>query len=230
MGDEWKKRSELLLGEEFVARLAGKKILIAGIGGVGGFASEALVRSGIGAITFVDGDCVEVSNLNRQIVADSTAIGRPKAEIMAERARKINPQGDFRAENIFLNSQNIPNFLAGFDLVVDCIDDVPAKVEMLQFCHQNNIPCVSSMGAAEKRDPTAVRIADISKSFNCNLAKKVRHELRLRGVNEGITVVFSSEKAAVKPPNTRRELGSFAPVVGAFGCAVAAAVIEQLGK
>ena len=230
MGNEWKRRSELLLGEKFVSLLAGKKILIAGIGGVGGFASEELVRSGVGSITFVDGDCVEVSNLNRQIVATTATLGKYKAQVMADRAREINPQGIFRAENIFLNSQNIPALLTGFDLVVDCIDDVPAKVEMLQFCYQNGIPCVSSMGAAEKRDPTAVRIADISKSFNCNLAKKVRHELRLRGVNDGLTVVFSSEKAAVKPANCRRELGSFAPVVGAFGCAVAAAAIEQLGR
>lgn len=230
MSCAWKKRTELLLGEAKIAALAGKNILIAGIGGVGGFASEALIRSGIGSIKFVDGDCVDESNINRQIVATTSTLGKAKVEVMLARAKEINPQGNFIAEKLFLTTENIATALSGFDLVVDCIDDVPAKVEMLYFCCRNGIPCVSSMGAAEKQDPTAVQIADISKSFNCNLAKKVRHELRQRGVFEGITVVFSSEKAPAKPANNWRELGSFAPVVGAFGCAVAAAAIKLLDR
>lgn len=228
MENEMSSRTAGLIGNEAVSFLHSANILVAGIGGVGGFAAECLVRCGVGRITFCDGDKVELSNCNRQLVALASTVGEFKADVMCRRAAEIFPSGDFHAVNEFITPESAADLVQGFDLVVDCIDDIPAKTALAAACISAGIPIVSSMGAAGRLDPTAVRCADIADTTNCPLAKALRRALKEKNITSGILAVYSIEKNQPRPEKGRGVLASISPVVGAFGCAVAGAAVKTL--
>lgn len=210
-------RTRLLLGDAAVEKLKRSRVLVLGLGGVGGAACEMLARLGIGHLTLADGDVFSASNLNRQLGALSSTLGRSKAEVWKERCLDIAPDGDFRARNAFIRTQQDIDALleTPFDAVVDAIDDLPSKIAFLTACHQRNIFAVSSMGAGGRRDISQVRTADIGKTFGCPLAKIVRSGLRRNGITRGIPAVFSPEPPVPRQPG--RPIGSAGWIVCAFG-------------
>lgn len=220
-------RTALVIGNEGVHRLAQAKVAVFGVGGVGGAVCEALARSGIGTLVLVDYDVVDITNINRQIVALQSTIGRPKVDVMAERIREINPNCQVIALREFYEPGRADDFLTpDLNYVVDAIDSVSSKVDLLTQCYTRKIPVVASMGAGNKLDPTQLRIADISQTHTCPLARVVRLGLREKGINKGIPVVFSPE-----PPTrvtTGRTPGSTAFVPPAAGLALASWVVREL--
>ena len=224
-------RTEKLLGRAAAEKLAASRVLLLGIGGVGGYAAEFLARSGVGAIVFVDGDRIEESNCNRQLLALTSTLGKFKAEVMAQRAVEINPDGVFTAHDKFLMPADVPVLLQGkVDLVVDCVDDTPVKVALISEARKRGIAVVSSMGAAGKCDPTQIEKADISRTHNCPLARAVRHQLKKLGITSGVATVFSPETPAPREKGDSEVPGSLSFVVAAFGAAVAACAVEKLLK
>ncbi len=193
-------RTELLLGRDAMERLAGCRVAVFGIGGVGGYVCEALARSGIGAFDLIDNDMVCLSNLNRQIIATHRTIGRPKTEVMKERILEINPEAEVKIHNCFFLPENAGNFCFGdYDYVVDAVDTVSAKLELAVRCAEAGVPLISSMGAGNKLDPTAFRVADIYETRMDPLAKVMRRELKKRGIQK-LKVVYSEEQPiSVKP-------------------------------
>ena len=235
----WMSRTQLLLGDEVVKNLMQKNVLIVGLGGVGGICAEMIVRAGIGKITIVDNDKVDLSNCNRQIPALHSTAGKPKAAVLAERLMDINPLLDITVLEIFLNDELIKELLdkESFDYAVDCIDTLGPKVSFIKTCKDKKIPIVSSLGAGGKLDPSKVQIVDISKTYQCNLAKYVRKRLHEIGIREGITTVFSpevvdqskiieTEKAFPK----KSLIGTISYMPAIFGCMVASVVIRDLFK
>lgn len=188
-------RTVLLLGTGSAERLGAARVLAVGLGGVGSWCAELLVRAGVADMVLLDGDCVADSNRNRQLPALCSTLGRSKAEVLAERFADLNPAGRFVPECRFLTPENVTD-LPPFDLVIDAIDDVPAKVALLAHCVESGIPVVSSMGAGGKLDPARIRTGDIGKTEGCRLARAVRQGLRARGIGRGIPVVFSPEPVA----------------------------------
>ncbi len=224
-------RTEKILGLRACETLAQKRVLLIGVGGVGGYAAEFLVRCGVGELVFIDGDKVSLSNCNRQLLALTSTLGKFKAEVMAQRAVEINPGGVFSACDQFLTPGDVPALLQGkVDLVVDCVDDTPVKVALILEARKRGISVVSSMGAAGKFDPTQVEKADISRTHNCPLARAVRHQLKLRGITSGVATVFSPETPAPREKGDSEVPGSLSFVVAAFGAAVAACAVEKLLK
>ena len=221
-------RLRILVGEEGVEKLKKAKVTVVGLGGVGGEAAEAVARSFVGRILLVDGDKVNPSNINRQILATSENVGREKAIVAAERAREINPEAEVTALPVFIKKESLADLpIWDSDCVVDAIDDLPAKVALLAECVRRGVPVFSSMGAANRMDPTAFKVADISEAHTCPLAKKVRKELAALGITKGVTVVFSTEK----PLSFGGALGSNAFVPPAAGLALASAAVRAfLGK
>ncbi|MBQ2957293.1 MAG: tRNA threonylcarbamoyladenosine dehydratase [Clostridia bacterium] len=219
-------RTIQLIGEESVNRLAGSRVILFGVGGVGSFAAEALCRAGIGHISLVDGDTVAVSNLNRQLVALTSTVGQPKAEVMRRRMLDINPSADVRVYNLFYDASTADQIdLSEFDYVVDAIDSVSSKLLLIECCHSLNIPCISCMGAGNKLDPTQFEVADISKTSVCPLARVMRRELKNRGIHHH-KVVYSKE-APVNPTGERTPASiSFVP--SAAGLILAGAVIRDI--
>lgn len=191
----WSERTELLLGAERLREYKSAHVLVVGLGGVGGMATEMLVRAGIGRLTIVDADIVQPSNINRQIVALSTTIGQPKATTLAGRLRAINPEVDLEVVGEFLKDDNLIALLDRhrYDFVVDAIDSLTPKVYLIAQSLDRGLPIVSSMGAGAKQDPSKVQIGDLSHSYNCNLARALRKRLRKLGIRKGVPVVFSSE-------------------------------------
>lgn len=239
--DERFKRTRLLIGEEGLNALAKARVLVVGLGAVGSFATEALARSGVGHLRLVDCDCVSLSNCNRQLYALESSIGRAKAELAHERVLDINPNCEVDARQAFANTDTLPELLAPpLDVVVDAIDSLGPKVELMLAALNANIPIFSSMGAARRRDPSQIKVADISKTRFCPLARAVRTRLHRRGVNSGVTCVFSSEPApdeSIAPPaaedipdqgRPRVIMGSLPTITGIFGLTLANAVIEHL--
>ena len=221
------QRTAALLGEEKVDLLRAARILVVGVGGVGGCAAEQLCRAGIGALTLLDGDKVDPTNLNRQLAALDSTVGRFKAEVLCERFRDIDPEGTFTPEVRFLRADECDELLGGpFDLVVDAIDDVPAKVGLLRAAARRGVPAVSSMGAGGKTDPEQVRCADIGKTFGDPLARRVRQELRRAGVTKGIPCVFSPEKR--RQVQDLEVIGTISYMPAVFGCHLAAAALKIL--
>lgn len=220
-------RTTLLLGDDAVKKLQSANVLVLGVGGVGGHAAEQLCRAGIGSMTLLDGDKVDPTNLNRQIAALHTNTGRFKAEVLAERFRDINPCGKFTPEVRFLKvGESVELLSRNFDLVIDAIDDVPAKVDFLKNAVELHIPVVSSMGAGGKVDISKISCADISKTFGDPLARKVRCELRNLGIKHGIKCVFSPEERQRIADS--RTIGTISYLPAAFGCFAAAAALELL--
>ena len=221
------QRTAALLGDEAVEKLRSKHLLVLGVGGVGGYAAEQLCRMGVGKLTLLDGDRVDPTNLNRQIAALSSTVGISKAEVLASRFKDINPGGEYLPEVRFLKPDECEELLTTpFDLVLDAIDDVPAKVAFLKTAAEKNIPIVSAMGAGGKRDISKIQCADISKTFGDPLARKVRSELRKLGITKGIRCIFSpEERCQVKDLDT---IGTISYMPAAFGCHAAAAALELL--
>ena len=187
-------RTEILLGTEAMERLKNARVAVFGIGGVGGHAVEALVRSGIGALDMIDHDTISLSNLNRQIVALHSTLGKYKVDVMKERALDINPQIQVTAHKCFYLPETANQFdFTKYDYVVDCIDTVTGKLQLIEAAKAAGVPIISSMGAGNKLNPVGFQVADISKTSVCPLAKVMRRELKKRGI-EDVKVVYSKEE------------------------------------
>ena len=187
-------RLGLLVGEAGVTRLQQASVAVFGLGGVGSYAVEALVRGGIGRLTLIDFDLVDITNCNRQIHAQDGTIGRPKAQVMAERCRAINPEVQAEPLQAFYSQENSEELLQrDYDYVLDCIDHITAKLHLIETCLAKKLPIISSMGAANKLDPTRILVADLADTHKCRLARVLRRELRRRDINGGVKTVSSTE-------------------------------------
>lgn len=231
------ERSAMLLGKEKIETLAEKKVAVFGIGGVGGYVVEALVRTGVGAFELVDHDEVSVTNINRQIIATTDTIGRNKAQVMKERILSVNPEADVSVRDCFFLPENAHDFdFSSYDYVVDAVDTVTAKLEIIERAKHAGVPVISAMGAGNKLDPTAFVVTDISKTSVCPLAKVMRRELKKRGISD-VKVVYSKEQA-MSPlfdpqpeAETRKKTpGSVAFVPSVAGLIVASEVIKDLTR
>lgn len=218
-------RTEKVLGKEAVTKLAGKCVAVFGIGGVGSFAVEALVRAGIGKLVLVDKDVVSISNLNRQIIATEQTLGRPKVEVMKERILSINPNAIVEThQRFYLPDTDADDLIRDdYDYIVDAIDTVTGKIGLVVAAEQKEIPIISSMGTGNKLDPTKFEVSDINKTSVCPLAKVMRKELKARGIKK-LKVVYSKEEPSVrcKPP------GSVPFVPSVAGLIIAGEVIKDL--
>lgn len=219
------ERTEMLIGTEGIERLRRSHVIIFGIGGVGGYALEVIARSGVGAITIVDADSVEESNINRQIIALHSTIGKTKVEVARERIHDINPDCEVRALEMFYLPENADEIdLSCYDYVVDCIDTVAAKVELIRRCNELGKPIISSMGAGNKMNATALKVSDIYKTSMDPLAKAVRKKCKELGIRR-LKVVFSEEK----PIETNSEyIASNAFVPAAMGVIVGSETVKEL--
>ncbi len=184
-----------LLGEDAIEDLHTRKVAVVGLGAVGGMCLESLVRSGVGTVRLVDFDQVSITNLNRQILATHQNIGRSKVEVAKDRALAINPHCKVEELPLFVQNETVGQIFTGdVDLVIDAIDSLNPKCALLETAYRNQVPIVSSMGAALRRDPSLIRTGDLMDSFGCPLAKQVRSNLRKRGIGRGIEVVYSPEQ------------------------------------
>ena len=230
----------MLIGSAAMEKLAASHVMVFGIGGVGSFTVEALARAGVGKLTLVDDDCICLTNINRQLHATTQTIGRFKVEVMKERVLDINPQARVTVIQKFYLPENAEEFFAtNCDYIVDAIDTVTAKIDLIVRAQSKGIPVISSMGAANKMDPTQFEVADIFKTTVCPLAKVMRYELRARGV-KALKVVYSKEKPLtpqagecppepVRPGAARRQIpGSISFVPSVAGLILAGEVIKDL--
>ena len=227
-------RSAAMLGEEALARLQSARVAVFGVGGVGGYVCEALVRSGIGTLDVFDKDDVSVTNLNRQIIALHSTIGQDKVSVLAARMRDINPDVVINEHKVFYLPDNAEEFdLSQYDYVVDAVDTVAAKIELAVRCEQLNVPLIAAMGAGNKLDPSKLQIADVYKTSVCPLARAMRTTLRKKGVKH-LTVAYSTEEPlrpveAIDNGGMRKDVpGSMAFVPSAMGLLIASHVIRQI--
>lgn len=234
---EWTLRTELLIGKEKLAKLKDTSVLVVGLGGVGAYAAELICRAGIGKMTIVDGDVVNASNRNRQLIALSSNENKPKAEVLAQRLKDINPDMKLTVLNEFLRDERMIEVLKKqpFNYVVDAIDTLAPKVFLIYHCIKLNIPVVSSMGAGGKFNPERIKIADISETYNCKLARALRKRIHKLGIHKGFKVVFSDEE--INPAsvvvtngenNKKSNVGTISFMPPAFGCYCASVVINDL--
>ena len=224
------ERTQMLLGADTLNLIKKKKIIVFGVGGVGGFTLEALVRSGIQTIAIVDYDIVDITNINRQIIALHSTVGRKKVEVMEERIRDINPGAEVRAYGERLTDDSIDSFrLNEYDYIVDAIDDIPAKLLLIKTANQLNVPIISSMGTGNKFDPSLFKIDDIKKTNTCPLAKVIRKETAKMGIKK-LKVLFSTETPHREemPEDGSRSPSSIAFVPSTAGLLIAAEVIKDL--
>lgn len=232
MSEERFSRMQLLVGASGLAKLQVASVAVFGVGGVGSYAVEALTRAGVGKLTLVDFDDICITNINRQIHALDGTVGQPKVAVMAERCRAINPQIEVSAIDQRLTVENSAELLAAdFDYVLDCIDDITAKLHLIQSCHLLGLPIIASMGAANKLDPSQVQVADLAKTKKCRLARIIRKELRKRGIERGIKVVFSTEefRPLMHGEGERKPiLGSSSYLPPIFGLTMAGEVIQTM--
>ena len=244
-------RTELLLGKEAMEQLSKARVAVFGVGGVGGYACEALVRSGIGAFDLIDDDKVCLTNLNRQIIATRKTVGKYKTDVMKERMLEINPDVDVAIHKCFFLPENADEFpFEEYDYIIDAVDTVTAKIELVMKAQEKNVPIISSMGAGNKLDASMFQVADIYKTKVCPLAKVMRRELKKRGVKK-LKVVYSEEKPTrpiedmaiscrtncICPPRAkhkcteRRDIpGSVAFVPSVAGLIIAGEVIKDLSR
>lgn len=226
-------RTELLLGKEGMEKLRNSHVAVFGIGGVGGHAAEALARSGIGALDLIDSDVVSVTNINRQIIATLDKVGRYKVDVMKERIAVINPEAQVTAYRKFFLPENSDEFdFTQYDYIVDAVDTVSAKIELVMKAQVAGVPVICSMGAGNKLDPTAFEVADIYETSVCPLARVMRTELRKRGVKR-LKVVYSKEPPITPLPSEeecgkRTVPGSTAFVPSAAGLIIAGEVVKDL--
>jgi tRNA A37 threonylcarbamoyladenosine dehydratase len=231
-----RERTRILVGDAGIERLHSARVLVAGLGGVGSHAAEALARAGIGHLTIADCDRVAASNLNRQLVALGSTIGRKKVEVMAERIRDINPACRITELDRFLAAEEMPDLLApGYDFVVDAIDSLNSKVALIVAGVEADLPTAASMGAGGRTDPSRIRIGDVMDSRGCPLARLVRKRLRRRGVDRGVLAVWSDEPA--RPPlapeptgrgRPRAVNGTVSYLPALFGMSLAGVVVHRL--
>ena len=227
-------RTELLLGNEAMEKLKKSSVIVFGVGGVGGHVVEALIRSGIGHIAIVDHDTVDVSNINRQLVALHSTIGRSKVEILKERLLDINPELEVEAIEKFYLPENEKDFdLSKYDYVVDAVDNMSAKISLVIRSNELGVPVISAMGAGNKLDPTKLEVSDIYKTSVDPLAKILRHELKKRNIKH-LKVVYSKEEPikveSISEDNRRAIPGSTSFVPSAMGLIIASEVIKDLIK
>ncbi|MBE6005194.1 MAG: tRNA threonylcarbamoyladenosine dehydratase [Lachnospiraceae bacterium] len=244
-------KTQLLLGRDAMDRLAGSRVAVFGIGGVGGYVCEALARSGVQAFDLIDDDKVCLTNINRQIIATRKTVGKYKADVMKERILDINPKAEVEIHKCFFLPENAADFpFEKYDYVVDAIDTVTAKIELVMQCQKLGIPIISSMGAGNKLDPSAFRVADLYKTKVDPLARVMRRELKKRGVKK-LKVVYSEEKPirpiedmaiscrahCICPPGTKRHCtdrrdipGSTAFVPSVAGMIIAGEIVKDLSK
>ena len=244
-------RTELLVGQAGLGRLHGSRVMVCGVGGVGSYAAEALGRAGVGRITLVDFDDICLTNVNRQIHALSSTVGQPKVEVMAARLRDINPQAEIIPLKAFFSRENAEEILSPRpNYVLDAIDHFTAKAALITICREYGIPVISSMGAANKLDPTKIHVADIAETRNCRMARSMRKILRKAGIESGVQVVYSTEEHRELNPiashcgtecicpnrgdqvfsceNRRVILGSISYLPSIFGLTMAGVVVNQL--
>ena len=229
------ERLELLIGSEAIDKLKNSKVAIFGVGGVGGYVTEALARSGVGSFVLVDNDVVSVTNLNRQIIALHSTVGRSKVEVMAERIRDINPDAKVELKQCFFLPETAGEFDFGsYDYVADAVDTIAAKVEIISQAKEAGVPVISSMGAGGKLNPSMFEVADISKTSVCPLAKAMRRELRIKGIKD-VKVVYSKEEpirnivgGAADPESGRHVPGSSAFTPSVAGLIMASEIIKDL--
>lgn len=234
--EDWKERTSMLIGEEGLQRLSVSRVAVIGVGGVGGYAAEMVVRAGVGHLIIMDSDNVSVTNKNRQLLALDSTVGRPKCDVLRERLLDINPQLDIIVLKEYLEAGSADEVLGKYriDFLIDAIDTLSPKMSLIKYCMDRRIPLVSSMGAGAKTDATKVRLADISKSFNCPLAALVRKRLRRMGIKKGFQAVFSEElpkKEAITECDDRNKkslVGTISYIPAVFGCVCAQAAIESL--
>lgn len=231
----WLDRTELLVGHNNINTLKSKHILIVGLGGVGAYAAEMLCRAGIGEMTLIDGDNVELTNINRQLPATHSNIGKPKTTILAERFRDINPEIKLNIINQYVRDEEISKILQqNFDYVVDCIDTLTPKVYLIHHTLQRGLKLVSCMGSGGKMNPELIQSSDISKSYNCKLARMLRKRLGKFGIKKGFKVVFSPENIPENAVcidegvNKKSTVGTISYMPPAFGCHMASVVIRDL--
>lgn len=226
-------RSELIFGEEAMEKLAKARVAVFGVGGVGGYAVEALARSGIGALDLIDNDTVALTNLNRQIIALHSTIGEYKVDAAARRALDINPDIKIKAYRTFFTPETADEFdFSEYDYIIDAIDTVTGKIELVMKAQEANVPIICSMGAGNKLDPTAFEVADIYKTSVCPLARVMRNELKKRGVKH-LKCVYSKEIPITPRPTDeisgkRQTPGSCAFVPSVVGLIIAGEVVKQL--
>lgn len=231
-------RTKLLLGESGIQKLQQSTVMIIGLGAVGGYALEAIARSGVGKLILVDFDSFDETNINRQILAVSSTIGRKKAEVAAERVKQINPGCEIVVKDIFVNSDNLAELLAlQPNFVVDAIDSLNPKCCLIEALCQTGIPFISSMGAALKTDPSCIKLSHLNQTKNCGLSRMVRQRLKRRSVDlKQIACVYSDEQAclpetaisAAEEEGARHILGSLPTITAIFGLTIANEVIKQL--
>lgn len=204
--ENWLAREQLLIGKENIQKLNSSTVAVFGCGGVGSYAVEAMARAGIGNIVLIDGDVVDETNINRQLIADVTTIGRDKVEVEKERILKINPNAKVIAYKEFFNQENSEKLIdEKYDYIVDAIDSVKSKILLIKLAHEKNIKIISAMGMGNKLDPTMIEVADISKTEVCPLAKTIRKQLRTLGINH-TKVVYSKEiPKQINEKNTDQE-------------------------
>jgi len=232
----WLSRTTLLIGEPAVRRLAASHVLVVGMGGVGSFAAEFIARAGVGKMTIVDGDVVDPTNRNRQLPALSTNHGQPKADIMADRIKAINPEVDLQVVKSFVEPSMVQELLRQKpDYMIDAIDSITPKITFMIQAFHSGIPLVSSMGAGARLDPTALKVADISKTYNCPFAQQIRKQLRKHGISKGIQTVFSPEppikESLMLTDGTRYKksaYGTISYLPATFGAVTASVVIRKL--
>ena len=234
--EAWQERTSILLGEETLAKLAASKVMVVGLGGVGAYAAEMLVRAGVGKMTIADSDTVSLSNINRQLIALHSTVGRVKTDVLAERLKDINPQLQLRVVPEYIKDEKTDEILNSdnFDYIVDAIDTLSPKLALIKGALDRNIPLVSSMGAGAKLDPTKMEICDISKTHHCPLAHMLRKRLHKMGIRRGFKAVFSAEPPIegamilCEEQNKKSNVGTISYLPALFGIGCASAVIRDL--
>lgn len=225
-------RTAYVFGENAIEKLNNSRVAIFGVGGVGGYICEALCRAGVGHIDIFDRDTVSLSNINRQIIALHSTVGRPKVEVMKERILDINPECEINAYNVFYLPENADEFdLSAYNYIADAVDTVAAKLEIAERAYKLGIPVISAMGAGNKTDPTRFEVADINDTSVCPLARVMRRELKNRGIKK-YKVVYSKEeprKSGVTDPESGKSIpGSLSFVPSAMGLIMAGEIIKEI--
>lgn len=234
----WLSRTQLLIGKEKLENLTRQHVLVVGLGGVGSYAAEFIARSGVGEMTIIDGDVVDPTNRNRQLPALATNHGQPKALIMAERLKAINPELQLHVVREFVNPEMVKEQLNQKpDYIIDAIDSITPKITFIRLAYESGIPLVSSMGAGAKLDPTQLKVVDISKTYNCPFAQQIRKQLKQHNIRRGVKVVFSPEDPIKESlmltdgKNFKKSAyGTISYLPAVFGAVAASVVIRDLMK
>lgn len=233
--EQWDDRTRTLLGDEAIRKLGESRVLVVGVGGVGGYAAEMLARSGVGNLTLLDADDVAVSNINRQLIALDSTVGESKVELFKQRFGQINPRIEVNPLQMFLTPENVDQILdEGFDYVIDAIDTVAPKVALISACMKRGIKIISSMGAGGRFDPTKTGYFDLWETTEDGLARAVRQRLKRLGLRRPLKTVASSEAPRrnsvidLDLPNKRSSYGTLATIPAIFGILLASHVINHL--